>query len=54
MELLIGLALVILFLATLDYSAIRWGVNTRTGGSDWNPRPDEVYTERFGELTIER
>ena len=41
MELIIGMIVVVIALAILDIAALRWGVNSRGAGGDFN-RPDEA------------
>ena len=41
MELIIGFLILVLVLALFDLAALRWGVNSRQAGGDWNP-PAEI------------
>jgi hypothetical protein len=52
MELILGFVIVVVALALFDLAALRWGVNSRRAGGDWN-QPGEVdyyEADRFGTL----
>ncbi len=48
MELIFALIVLVATLALLDYAALRWGYNSRTGTSDWMNRTDLDFYEPEG------
>lgn len=45
MELIIGLIVIVALLGLLDLAAMRWGINTRGVGGDFNRREEWEYYE---------
>ena len=45
MELIIGLILLVALLGLFDLAALRWGINSRGAGGDFNRREDWEYYE---------
>jgi hypothetical protein len=45
MELIIGLIALVALLVIFDFAALRWGVNTRGAGGDFNQREEWEYYE---------
>lgn len=54
MELIIGLISIIILLALLDVAALRWGVNSRGAGGDFNLFNSGDYSTEPDARTFQR